>query len=333
MSFSYSHAVTAATAANSENNTVEKGKYNSLASVTDSQGFLQNETRKKVTGAYIPQNMHLENMQQPNEQKDAISAFVEQGFDKYFFVMTDFENQTQVKLTEKLLDAADKATGLKIVIILLPPSEGGPISNYDWQGWVGYFNALKSRHPSSFDGFAIDDFNWISTRKDTKFWKNIDYMLFSNLSQALADKKDGVNFYPVVYFEGLGTDTVVNEYGRYANSIILVSASYYNVSKLEHKLSDFKEKFNNKPIEYIVYPTITYNYTRQGYAPPSDRLVMATLSIATRMADGIIFWHKIDSHVIQDYIYHRNDPNYIQAIYVMEQLQIANEQAQSDRKR
>ena len=209
MSFSYSHAVTAATAANSENNTVEKGKYNSLASVTDFLGFLQNETRKKVTGAYIPQNMHLENMQQPNEQKDAISAFVEQGFDKYFFVMTDFENQTQVKLTEKLLDAADKATGLKIVIILLPPSEGGPISNYDWQGWVGYFNELKSRHPSSFDGFAIDDFNWISTRKDTKFWKNIDYMLFSNLSQALADKKDGVNFYPVVYFEGLGTDTVV----------------------------------------------------------------------------------------------------------------------------
>jgi hypothetical protein len=136
MSFSYSYAATAAIAANSENNTVEKEKYNSLASITDFPGFIQNETRKKITGAYIPQNMHLENMQQPNEQKDAISAFVQQGFDKYFFVMTDFENQTQVEITEKLLYAADNATGLKIVIILLPPSEGGPISNYDWQGWV-----------------------------------------------------------------------------------------------------------------------------------------------------------------------------------------------------
>jgi hypothetical protein len=46
--------------------------------------------------------------------------------------------------------------------------------------------------------------------------------------------------------------------------------------------------FPGKPIQYIVYPTITYNYTRQGYDPPSDRLVMATLSIATRLVDGII---------------------------------------------
>lgn len=91
--------------------------------------------------------------------------------------------------------------------------------------------------------------------------------------------------------------------------------------------------FDNKPIEYIVYPTITYNYTKQGYTPPSDRLVMATLSIATRAADGIIIWHKIDSHVIQDYLLHRESPNYLQAIYTMEQLQIADEKRMIQQKR
>ena len=60
-------------------------------------------------------------------------------------------------------------TGLRIVIILLPPSEGGPMSSYDWKGWINYFNDLKSRHPFSFSGFAIDDFNWISTRMTQSF--------------------------------------------------------------------------------------------------------------------------------------------------------------------
>jgi hypothetical protein len=83
--------------------------------------------------------------------------------------------------------------------------------------------------------------------------------------------------------------------------------------------------FPGKPTRYIVYPTITYNYTRQGYDPPSDRLVMATLSITTRLADGIIIWHKIDGHVVQDYLNYREKADYLDAIYVMEQLQIAEE--------
>lgn len=288
-------------------------------------------------GAYYPDNMHLEAMI-GERQDEAISDFISQGFDKYFFPMHDFEDNEQVKSMEGLLDAADNNTNstsppLKVVAILLPPSEGRNISNYDWKGWVIYFNELKRRHPSSFDGFAIDDFNWISTRKDTKFRRNIDFMLYSHLSQALKDKRDDVNFYPVVYFEGLRTNVVVSEYGKYAKSIILVSASYYNVTKLETNLLRFKKMFDNKPIEYIVYPTITYNYTKQGYTPPSDRLVMATLSIATRAADGIIIWHKIDSHVIQDYLLHRESPNYLQAIYTMEQLQIADEKRMIQQKR
>ncbi len=52
---------------------------------------------------------------------------------------------------------------------------------------------------------------------------------------------------------------------------------------------------------------------------------MATLSIATRLVDGIILWHKIDGHIVQDYLNYRENPNYLHALHVMEQLQIADE--------
>jgi hypothetical protein len=279
---------------------------------------------EKMVGAYIPDTVRLEDKTGTN-QTLAISEFLEQGFSEYYFVMDNFEDPNELGSTERLLYAADN-TGLKIVIILLPPSEGGATTSYDWKGWVRYFNDLKERHPSSFTGFTIDDFNWISTRNDTKFWRNIDFMLDSNLTDALKEKRTDVKFSPVVYFEGLGNEILANEYGQYIDTVILVSASYYNVSRLESDLLQFKQMFQGKPSRYIVYPTITYNYTRQGYDPPSDRLVMATLSIATRSVDGIILWHKIDGHIVQDYLRHREDPEYLDAIYVMEQLQIADEE-------
>jgi hypothetical protein len=278
---------------------------------------------KKIMGAYIPDRLHLEDMNETN-QTLAIWEFLKQGFDEYFFVMDNFRDAKEVESTERLLNAADH-TELKIIIILLPPSEGGPLTNYDWKGWINYFNNLKARHALSFNGFAVDDFNWISTRNDTKFWRNIDFMLYSNFTDALKGKRSDVKFYPVIYFEGLGNDVVASEYGKFIDTIVLVSASYYNVSKLERNLSEFKEIFAGKPSRYIVYPTITYNYTRQGYDPPSDRLVMATLSIATRLVDGIIIWHKIDSHVVQDYLNYRVNASYLDAIHVMEQLQMADE--------
>ncbi|HEU0143833.1 MAG TPA: hypothetical protein VFQ47_03520 [Nitrososphaera sp.] len=293
---------------------------NSFTTVQD-LNFIDNKT--KITGAYIPDTLHLEGMD-GTDQRLAILEFLEQGFNEYYFVMDNFRDPAEVESTERLLDAADN-TELKIVIILLPPSEGGPGSSYDWKGWVSYFNDLKTRHPSSFSGFAIDDFNWISTRNDTRFWRNIDFMLHSNLTDALKGKRSDVKFCPVVYFEGLRNGLVATEYGDYIDTIILVSASYYNVSRLETNLLQFKELFPGKPTRYIVYPTITYNYTRQGYDPPSDRLVMATLSIATRLVDGIILWHKIDGHIVQDYLNYRENPNYLRALHVMEQLQIADE--------
>ena len=53
---------------------------------------------------------------------------------------------------------------------------------------------------------------------------------------------------------------------------------------------------------------------------------MATLSIATRSVDGIILWHKIDGHIVQDYLRHKANPDYLEAIYLMERLQIADEE-------
>jgi hypothetical protein len=278
---------------------------------------------KRIMGAYIPDTLHLEEME-GTHQTLAILEFLQQGFDEYYFVMDNFWDAGETESTERLLNAADN-TGLRIVIILLPPSEGGPMSSYDWKGWINYFNDLKSRHPSSFSGFTIDDFNWISTRNDTKFRRNIDFMIESNLTDALIDKRSDVKFCPVVYFEGLGNQVVANEYGKFIDTLLWVSASYYNVSTLETNLSMFKEMFPGKPTRYIVYPTITYNYSRQGYDPPSDRLVMATLSIATRSVDGIILWHKIDGHLVRDYLNYRENPDYLHAISVMEQLQIADE--------
>ena len=302
-------------------NLVTKDNQSPLTKVQKSP-LVQHE--KKIMGAYIPDRLQLEDMNEIN-QALAMWEFLKQGFVEYFFVMDNFRDAKEVESTERLLNTADN-TELKIIIILLPPSEGGPLTNYDWKGWINYFNDLKARHPLSFNGFAIDDFNWISTRNDTKFWRNIDFMLYSNFADAVKGKRSDVKFYPVIYFEGLGNDVVAGEYGKFIDTIVLVSASYYNVSKLEKSLSQFKDILPGKPTRYIVYPTITYNYTRQGYDPPSDRLVMATFSIATRLVDGIIIWHKIDSHVVQDYLNYRENPSYLDAIHLMEQLQMADEE-------
>ena len=61
-------------------------------------------------------------------------------------------------MTENLLQSAD-GTKLRIIIILLPPSEAGRKGNFDWNGWIEYLNSLKAKYPTSLDGFVIDDFN------------------------------------------------------------------------------------------------------------------------------------------------------------------------------
>ena len=195
------------------------------------------------------------------EQKNAIKTLLNQGFHEYYFAMNNFKEPKYTKLTEDLLQSTEQ-TNLKIIIILRPPSEGNSDTSYDWKGWIKYFNSLQKKYPKSFEGFTIDDFNWKSTRNDTKFELNIDFMKYSKLIKALEDKDKEVKFYPTIYFEGKRTDKVANKYNDYIDGLIVASGCYYNVSTLKKEFTIFREIFE-KSIRYVVYPTITYNYSRQ----------------------------------------------------------------------
>ena len=275
-------------------------------------------------GAWVPLNnslilQHLKG----EEQKNAIKTLLNQGFHEYYFAMNNFEDIESTKLTEELLKSAEE-TNLKIIIILRPPSEGNSDTNYDWKGWIKYFNAIEKKYPKSFEGFTIDDFNWKSTRNDTKFELNIDFMEYSKLVKALEDKDKDVKFYPTIYFEGKRTDKVFNKYNDFTDGFIVASGCYYNVSTLKKEFTIFKEIFE-KSIRYVVYPTITYNYSRQGYNPPTDQLIQATLSIASNSADGLIIFRDTDKPVIQEYLANQDNKEYLGKISKMKELQINDE--------
>ena len=188
---------------------------NSLSNIRDLQEIIQittaqsvsgnsnsSTTLKQTIGLWTPMNnsfalQYLEG----EKQKRAIDTLLSKGYQEYYFVMNNFEDPTSLKLTESLLKTADK-TNLKIIIILLPPSEGGLKTSYDWDGWIRYFNSLEKKYPSSFEGFTIDDFNWISTKSNTKFKNNMDFMENTMLSNSLEHKSKDVKFYPTIYFEG-----------------------------------------------------------------------------------------------------------------------------------
>src|SRR5215217_6282279 len=288
LSLSPSHSSSSSSSAITKDMLPQKGNKNTMMTKLIAKSKIN-------IGAWDPYQMPLEELHGRKQEK-AIKALLEQGFSEYYFVMNDFNDLKAKRAIENLLKSADK-THLKILIILLPPSEGGPDGNYDWDGWIDHFNDLKDKH-RSFKGFTIDDFNWISTRNDTRFWKNIDYMKYSNLSKALYEKRDGV---------------------------ILATTCYYNITNLEKDLLTFARIFDNEPIRYVVYPTITYNYSRLNYNPPSDRLLMATLSIVTKVADGILIWRDIDSHVVEDYLSNHDDQKYLSKISKIEKLQIRDE--------
>src|ERR671938_40684 len=109
-------------------------------------------------GSWAPYQMPLESIKNVAEQKNAINAILKQGYNEYYFPMLDFKSKEARSMTENLLQSAN-GTKLKIIIILLPPSEAGPKGNFNWNGWIEYLNFLKTKYPSSLDGFVIDDFN------------------------------------------------------------------------------------------------------------------------------------------------------------------------------
>ncbi|MGB7706204.1 MAG: hypothetical protein WBL64_02795 [Nitrososphaeraceae archaeon] len=299
----------------------QSGIKNGNNSLTPSR---QLNTEDITVGLWTPMNnsfalQHLEG----EDQKEAIDTLLNKGYQEYYYVMNNFEDPKSLKLTESLLKTANK-TNLKIIIILLPPSEGGSDTSYDWHGWIRYFNSLEKKYPASFEGFTIDDFNWISTKTNTKFKNNMDFMEHTMLSKSLEDKSKNVKFYPTIYFEGKKTGIIVKKYNNFIDGLVVASGCYYNISILERQLDMFSEIFK-KPMRYIVYPTITYNYSRLDYSPPMDRLIMATLSIASKSSHGLIVWRDLDNPVIQEHMRYRHDKQYLLDISNSKQAQIKEE--------
>ena len=300
---------------------------NKINVITSPEGTAGNTT----VGLWTPMNtsfalQHLEGV----EQKKGMDTLLKKGYDEYYYVMNNFEDPKSRKITEELLDAANK-TNLRIIIILLPPSEGDLSTSYNWNGWIKYFNSLERKYPRSFEGFTIDDFNWISTRSDTKFKNNMDFMEYSELSKELEHKSKDVKFYPTVYFEGTKTGIVVNKYKNFIDGLVVASGCYYNVSTLERQLEIFSEIFD-KPMKYVVYPTITYNYSKLNYSPPTDRVIMATLSIASNSSDGLIIWRDADNPVIQEHMENRHDEQYLSNISNSKDVQISDEKIETNSK-
>ena len=226
-------------------------------------------------------------------------------------------------------------------MILLPPSEGGPKGNYDWNGWVKYLNILKEKHPS-LDGFVIDDFNWFGPNKNNhgddddhesrnkddrnSIQYNANFMVKSKLKEALEIKRPDLHFYPLIYIEGAKTNTLKKEFYNWTDGVILASVDFYNVTTLDHNLDVFRRVFdNNLPIRYLIYTAPTSNYTTLGYYPPSDRLILATLSTASKsdaVNGGIVIWRNTDSHTITDYLSNRNNSQYLALVSLMEDASV-----------
>ena len=150
-------------------------------------------------------------------------------------------------------------------------------------------------------------------------------MLKSKLEEALQKKRKDLHFYPVLYFEGIKTNDVKRHYYNNTDGIVLASTNYYNVTQLAHNIKVFSKVFNNKPIRYVIYTARTSNFIDSS--PPSDRLVLSTLSIAneSRVVKGAIIWRNTNSPVIRDYLSNRNNTEYMSLVSMMEKLQLKDE--------
>lgn len=308
-------------------------------------------------GAWASYQLPLELMDK-TERRTAVQTLLEQGFTVYYFTLGNFESENSRAITENILTAAD-GTGMKMIGILLPPSEAGTGGNYDWEGWVEYLNLLKERH-ASFDGFVMDDFNWYGPEiqvndekeddeedgggaedsghdnqdndkeEENDIQYNVNFMLESNLKEALEKKRKDLHFYPLIYIEGTKTNTVKSEFYNLTDGIVLASADFYNITKLEHNLDVFGKVFSNnsKTIRYLIYTAPTSNFLLQGYYPPSDRLILATLSTAldSRAVDkGIVIWRNTGNPAILDYLSNQNNSRYLNFVSLMKDLQLKDE--------
>src|SRR5215208_6941504 len=301
----------------------------SLYSINSSSQDSLSSSKIKNFGAWASYQIPVESMNEIEEQKAAIDTLLRQGYTEYYFPLGNFESESVRSTADNLLTAAD-GTDIKMIAILLPPSEAGSGGNYDWEGWINYLNSLKEKHPS-LDGFVIDDFNWYEVDDDDNDIKyNVNFMLESDLRKALEKKRNDHHLYPFINREGAKTNTVKRQYYNLTDGIVLASVDFYNITKLEHNIDVFGKVFgnDNKTIRYLIYTAPTSNYTSQGYYPPSDRLILATLHTALRansVDEGIVVWRNTDNHAITDYLSNQKNSKYLSLVSLMEELQLKDE--------
>jgi hypothetical protein len=338
---------------------LESGFFSNNNTMTTVVSFTNQSTMpiEKITnfGSWAPYQIPLESIKNITEQKNAINAILKQGYNEYYFPIIDFKSKAARSMTENLLQSAN-GTKLKIIIILLPPSEAGPNGNFNWNGWIDYLNFLKTKYPSSLDGFVIDDFNLFNNSVHASKVKGnnhhgshghndandrnennkkapketVNFMLKSKLQEALQKKRKDLHFYPVLYFEGVKTNDVKRHFYNNTDGIVLASTNYYNVTDLDHNLKVFSKVFENKPIRYVVYTDRTSNFIDSS--PPSDRLVLSTLSITkgSGVVKGVIMWRNTNSPVIRDYLSNRNNTEYMSFVSMMEKLQLKDENSSNN---
>lgn len=273
-------------------------------------------------GAWIPSHLYLETID-GDKQVNGINSLLSQGFDEYYFVMQNFSDNVERERTETLLKSADN-TNVKIFVILLPMAEGGTHVNYDWKGWMKYFNSLREKHPS-FEGFVLDDFNAFVDIRRIILTNNVDLMALSNFSSALSYKRDDVKFYPVMYVETGEFQTLKKQYEQDIEGLMLVSTLYRNISDLERHFDNYSKMFDEKPIKFILYPM------KDQSDRASDQLVKATLSVASRWADGIIIYRNTTHPIVQDYLSNHNDHQFMLEMRKAERAQIMQEIIESRR--
>jgi hypothetical protein len=278
-----------------------------VAAIAESDIDKQNAKGHQIRtiGAWVPSQFRLEYIKTSDQQISEINTLIREGINEYYLIMRDFNDIHSTNRTEELLKSTD-GTSMKVIIILLPPSEGGKHGNYDWKGWIRYFNSLKRIH-KSFDGFAIDDFNYqlpmSQGRTDYSLSNNVEYMIASNLSSALNYKDKSVSFYPVIYIETGFQKLVAKEYGKFISGIILASATPQRITNLEENIKRISITFDRKPIKYLVYTCDCPGTSTKE--PLAGTVIDATLSISTKAADGIIIYVDITNPVIQYYLHNR----------------------------
>jgi len=148
--------------------------------------------------------------------------------------------------------------------------------------------------PSSFLGFAMDDFNAVDRIRRLHVINNMYSMASSNLSASLYNKRKDLQFYPVMYLETGGFETLKRNYDKFISGIILTSTSpisyspHYNLTLQNDSMKALSKMFENKPLKYVLYP-------KSQNATLSDNFLANTLYTASRLFNELIIYVRSNS--------------------------------------